>query len=51
MNEEWQEGRDAYTNGDDKSDCPYRGGQKRRSWLEGWENAWSEDDSDDRLPD
>ena len=51
MNDEWQEGNDAYNAGDDKSECPYRSGQKRTDWLAGWEAAWEGDDSDDRQPD
>jgi ribosome modulation factor len=51
MNDEWQEGRDAYNEGEDKSDCPYNSGQKRTDWIHGWESAWNDDDSDDRLPD
>lgn len=51
MNEEWQEGRQAYVDGDDESDCPYRTGVKRMHWLEGYSSAQDEDDTDDRIPD
>jgi len=51
FNDAWSEGRQAYTDGDDKSECPYRSGQSRTDWLLGWESAWNEDDSDDRMPD
>ena len=52
MNEDWQDGRQAYADGDEQSDCPSNlRGQRRKDWLAGWMSAWEEDDSNDRQPD
>lgn len=36
------EGWDAFDKGEQKSDCPYKEGQEREDWLDGWEAAYQE---------
>jgi ribosome modulation factor len=40
----WEEGRQAYVDGDDESDCPYRKGTENyQHWIDGYESASNDD--------